>query len=242
MPFVPYTDASLYALDNGMCGLTLQDALCCMQPDVLSMVFKSAAAASKQIVTSRTGSSKSWDVCEPWPRFLLKEQRCNERRDGIVGDAAHRANADGGKTGVAAKSSAESDTLHAGLGSDNKKKDEWQSSMTTALHALTDRSLIDVMANARSGSPTLDQRKAVLRMFLSASGLAHTALFENVCGFVLRTLPFLPLLLPSFPGNLVWFGDATPWEDGLVEDVRNPHTTPQCSAHAHARTHACRLS
>ena len=225
MPFVPYTDASLYSLDHGMCGLMLQDALCCMQREVISMVFKSAAAASKQIVASRSGSAKQWDVCEPWPDFLLKKIGLNVFRGGVVDDAAARANADAGRQGLAAKaqSGAVAAVLGAGLGSDNKMKDEWQSSMAAALHALDDGCLIDMMTNARTGSPTLEQRKAVLQRFLSSSGVADAdrLMFEKVCGFVLRTLPFLPLLLPSsFPGSLVWFGDVTPWEDGLEQDVR----------------------
>ena len=46
MPFVESSDIALHALDEGMCGVQLVDALSCLQSSVLDMVFKSALAAS----------------------------------------------------------------------------------------------------------------------------------------------------------------------------------------------------
>jgi hypothetical protein len=42
----------------------------------------------------------------------------------------------------------------------------------------------------------------------------------KVCGFILRTLPYLPVQVQD---QLLWFGVSTPWEDGLAEDVSRRH-------------------
>ncbi len=95
MPFVPVTsDVSLFAIDNGMCGLSLQDALCCMSPRVLKIIFNSALAASNFTIVSRDERNERaalFDLCQPWPAFLLKEAVLNQDRSGIIGDAARRA-------------------------------------------------------------------------------------------------------------------------------------------------------
>jgi hypothetical protein len=219
MPFVPLSDLSLYAIDNGMCGLPLQDALCSIPPDVLTIVFKSAVAATGKSL-HKSGSSTAFDLCQPWPSFLLKQIVRNEDRSGIVGDAARTTDTDskGFKSGadVAAKSQT---ALHAGLGIENKKVEEWRNSLLSALHALQHPALIDTLLAARHGRPVLQQRETILQMFLSLSA-AHcgqeTSMIAKICGYVLRTLPYLPV--PVFD-NVLWFGNGTPWEDGLADDV-----------------------
>jgi hypothetical protein len=228
MPFVPLSDLSLYAIDNGMCGLALQDALCCIPPDVITIVFKSAVAATEKSL-HKSGSSATFDLCQPWPSFLLKQIVRNEYRDGIVGDAARRADTDskGSKGGVdfAAKSQAALHAGHAGLGVENKKVEEWRNSLLSALHALQNPALIDLLLGARQGSPVLEQRETILQMFLSLSA-AHSgqeaSMIAKICGYVLRTLPYLPV--PVFD-NVLWFGNGTPWEDGLADDVGSPLST-----------------
>jgi len=222
MPFVPLSDLSLYAIDNGMCGLALQDALCSIPPDVLTIIFKSAVVATDKNL-QKSGSSATFDLCQPWPSFLLKQIVRNEDRTGIIGDATRRADTDSkglkGGVGVAGTSQA---ALHAGLGIENKKVDEWRNSLVSALHALRDPGLIDMMLGARQGSPLLEQRETILQMFLSLSA-AHSgqeaSMIAKICGYVLRTLPYLPV--PVFD-NVLWFGNGTPWEDGLADDVGFP--------------------
>lgn len=241
MPFVPLNDVSLYAIDNGLCGLSLQDALCCIPHDVMVMIFKSAISASEYRLSARGSTSGSYDLCQPWPSFLLNEVILNADRSGIIGDAGRRADTSDksqGKSGQSAQGTKQAaHHLNAGLGVENKKLREWQSSVSSALHALQNPALINLMGNARAGIPSSEQRQQVLRLFLSSCaeksdpkgtihfGAPSTAknakddqedMAFKVCGFILRTLPFLPV---HVQGQLVWFGDATPWEEGLVEDV-----------------------
>jgi hypothetical protein len=232
MPFVPITDeVSLFSIDNGMCGLSLQDALCCLPPDVLQLAFKSAGSASSQVSAGRGGSSgKALDLCQPWPTFLLKKPERNVFRSGFIEDAARRADKTENRLCSRANDSlrAEPAVAHmsAGLGVENKKLEEWQSSVSAALHALQDQQLINLMASARSGCPGLEQRKQVLQQFLSicASSCSAVAgvneeMIQKVCGYILRTLPYFPAKVFD---QLLWFG-GTPWEDGLAEDVRCTH-------------------
>jgi hypothetical protein len=121
--------------------------------------------------------------------------------------------------------------LHAGLGVENKRLPEWQTSIAAGSRALECKLLIDAMAAAQAGSPTLEQRQRVLQLFLSASaGSADQSesvdrrrsrmdMVGRVCGYVLRTLPYFPAQVTVRRSTLLWFGDETPWEDGINEDV-----------------------
>jgi hypothetical protein len=243
MPFVPLEDVSLFAIDNGMCGLSLQDALCCIPPNVLKLIFQSAVAASNHVVASRNGSATKFDLCQPWPSFLLKKAVINQYRSGIIEDATSRADTTergssqglkGGTPKLFEPKVAKIE-MHAGLGVENKKLEVWQSALSAALLALQDGRLIELMAGARSGIPSLEQRKLVLQQFLAtcAEGSADAAdatMTAMVCGYVLRTLPYFPAQV--FQG-LLWFGEQTPWEDGLAQDVwraraASPALQPHC--------------
>jgi hypothetical protein len=226
MPFVPPNELSLHAIDEGICGLSLQDALCCIPHDVITMVFKSALAASDHQVHGRGSGASSHDLCQPWPSFLLNEIVLNADRAGIIGDAARRAKTDA-KCSEGQAAGTNHTTFNAGRGTQNKKVGEWKSSLSSALRALQDPALLAAMSQARLGNPSSTQRQQVLQQFLSCCTDSATDalpkqaddqkdMILRVCGFVLRTLPYLPVQVQD---NLLWFGEATPWEDGLVEDV-----------------------
>jgi hypothetical protein len=241
MPFVPLTAVSLYAIDEGLCGLSLQDALCCIPPEILRIVFKSACAASSFDFASRSESSgKKFELCEPWPTFLLKEIVKNQHRSGIIEDATCRADKTQNSLGVRAKGGYPLPELkiakvqmHAGLGVENKKRDEWLSSVSAVLHALQDRHVINLMTQARSGSPNVEQRRLVLQHFLAVcdgstdDGSADTTMIQRVAGYILRTLPYFPVQVFD---QLLWFGAQTPWEDGLTQDVSHAHARMRLSS------------
>jgi hypothetical protein len=193
MPLIPFNAFYFFIIDSGICGISLRDALCCIPPDVLQFVFKSAHSAS--------GEVHGLDLCEPWPSFLLKN----------VTNARNAA----GTVMMLHESGRGQPTPDLGVAT--KKLEEWQSSISAALHALQDKHLIDLMASARSESPGLEQREHVQQQFLEicASRCSSVAgvdevMIQKVCGYILRTLPYFPA---NVFDQLLWFGQQTPWEE-----------------------------
>ena len=239
IPYVIPEGVSLYAIDNHLCGVTLQDALCCIPPEVLRIIFKSADAACNFVVASQGNSSgKQFELCEPWPTFLLKEVILNQDRAGIVGEAAQRA-ADkvvhgDGKSKAGATASSSDVKANAGRGVENKKLDEWRSSVSAVLHALQDGHVTELMDQARAGSVSVEQRRLVLQQFLeacvgnAAGGCVGPTMIAKVAGYIVRTLPYFPVKVFE---QLLWFGAQTrkDWEDGLDEDVSHAHSCMRLS-------------
>jgi hypothetical protein len=92
MPFVESSDVALHALDEGLCGVQLMDALCCVQPEVLEVIFKSGLAASQHAeCTGATGVKYCIDVCEPWPNFLIRDTFRVSHRSPIINASCEAA-------------------------------------------------------------------------------------------------------------------------------------------------------
>jgi hypothetical protein len=237
MPFVDSSDVALHALDEGMCGLQLVDALCCFHPIVLALVFKSALAASKHVIsTTRVGGGTvSIDVCEPWPNFLMRESVQVSDRSPVI-----NANSDVASNPAAAVKPGASIANQTEVLVDHKMRQKWQDCLTAALLAVHKCSSRLKRMEEVGGSAAVEDRVATLKAFLDVAHEAlgrcswlqggmqvslqeKVAVFERVCHYALRTLPFFPVLLQtssfsSFSLPLVWFGRTTPWEDRFEED------------------------
>jgi hypothetical protein len=236
MPFVESSDVALHALDEGICGVQLVDALCCIHPIVLALVFKSALAASKHVISTTRGggSSVNIDVCEPWPNFLMRESVQVSHRTPVI-----NANSDLASNSAAAIKPGASIAHQTEVLTDSKMKQEWHDCLTAALLAIDKcSSQLKRVEEARGGT-AVEDRMALLQAFVDVAretlercrwqqgGVQvsleeKVAVFVRVCQYALRTLPFFPMLLrmqpTSFCMSLVWFGDRTPWEHHLEED------------------------
>ena len=160
----------------------------------------------------------------------MKEDEKGRDRSGIVDVSTDKADkVDRGDGKSKAGTTASSSGVKASLGVKNKKVDEWRSSVSAVLRALQDGHVTELMAQARAGSVSVEQRRLVLQQFLeacvggAASACVDSTMISKVAGYILRTLPYFPVQVFE---QLLWFGAQTQddWEDGLDQDVS--HSSP----------------